>query len=305
MIQDIYPEKLDNSYVNIQPSEGDTLLFYDEKGRVLLSFDEPSGEIFFPLYGKEDLSGDARDSHDFTFLFSVSERNFFLTECPVEFTGNFSYYSLREIRAFKTVSKSLVYAAYTGYHLWKWYADNKFCGRCGKLLYRDGSRKLFSLLNPSVKESDEPAQKTERALVCPSCGNRIYPRINPAVIVGVVNGDRLLITKYRHGYANSALVAGFTEIGETLEETVAREVMEEVGLKVKNIRYYKSQPWGMALDILTGFYCEVDGDDTIKMDENELKYAEWVNRDEIELQPSDYSLTNEMMKKFKNGERIF
>ena len=99
-----------------------------------------------------------------------------------------------------------------------------------------------------------------------------------------------------------ALVAGFAEIGETLEETVQREVMEEVGLKVKNIRYYKSQPWGMALDILTGFFCELDGDNSIKMDESELKYAEWVKREDVVLQPSDYSLTNEMMKLFRDGK---
>lgn len=78
--------------------------------------------------------------------------------------------------------------------------------------------------------------------------------------------------------------------------------MEEVGLKVKNIRYYKSQPWGMASDILMGYFCEVDGDDDIFMDESELKYAEWVYREDIVLQPSDYSLTNEMMKIFKENK---
>ena len=142
----------------------------------------------------------------------------------------------------------------------------------------------------------------ERAKVCPVCGNRIYPRINPAVIVGVINGSRLLLTKYKTGYGHNALVAGFTEIGETFEETVQREVMEEVGLKVKNIRYYKSQPWGIALDILAGFYCEVDGDDTIRRDDSELKYAEWVEREAIELQPTNDSLTNEMMRMFREGK---
>ena len=94
-------------------------------------------------------------------------------------------------------------------------------------------------------------------------------------------------------------MAGFTEIGETLEETVAREVMEETGVRVKNIRYYKSQPWGMAQDILAGFFCEADGDAQIRMDENELRYAQWVKREEIELQPNNLSLTNEMMRMFK------
>ncbi len=80
--------------------------------------------------------------------------------------------------------------------------------------------------------------------------------------------------------------------------------MEEAGLHVRNIRYYKSQPWGMASDLLVGFYCDVDGDDTIKMDESELKYAQWLGREEIELQPYEHSLTNEMMKLFKSGAEL-
>ena len=115
------------------------------------------------------------------------------------------------------------------------------------------------------------------------------------------NGDKLLLTKYRKGFTPFALIAGFTEIGETLEETVSREVMEEAGLRVKNIQYYKSQPWGVVDDLLAGFYCEVDGDTDIHMDASELKLAEWKTRDEIELQPNDFSLTNEMMREFKEG----
>lgn len=139
-------------------------------------------------------------------------------------------------------------------------------------------------------------------MVCPGCGYTAYPRIMPAVIVGVTNGDKILITRYRVGYGHNALIAGFTEIGETLEETVAREVMEEAGVRVKNIRYYKSQPWGFANDILMGFYCDVDGDTEIHMDDQELKQAGWVEREQIQLQPDNFSLTNEMMEKFKNGE---
>ena len=138
-------------------------------------------------------------------------------------------------------------------------------------------------------------------MVCPSCGKTFYPRIMPAVIVGVKNGDKLLLTRYRTGFRYNALIAGFTEIGETMEETVQREVMEEAGIRVKNIHYYKSQPWGTANDILLGFYCDVDGDDRITMDPEELKYAEWVQREDIVLQPGEFSLTNEMMKRFKEN----
>ena len=117
--------------------------------------------------------------------------------------------------------------------------------------------------------------------------------------MGVIKDDCILITRYKQGYAHNALVAGFTEIGETLEQTVAREVMEETGIKVKNIHYYKSQPWGIAQDLLIGFFCEADGDCEIHMDQNELKYAEWVNQKDVVLQPNSASLTNEMMQVFR------
>lgn len=185
---------------------------------------------------------------------------------------------MRSVKCAGSFRERMLFVLFIGYHLWKWYNDNRFCGKCGHRLLID---------------------EDERALRCPDCGNIIYPRINPAVIVGVIKQDRLLITRYRRDYAHNALVAGFAEIGETLEETVAGEVMEETGVSVKNIRYYKSQPWGNAQDILVGFFCEADGDGEIRMDEKELKYADWVRREDIELQLDDLSLTNEMMKVFK------
>ena len=111
------------------------------------------------------------------------------------------------------------------------------------------------------------------------------------------------MSKYAgRSYKKYALLAGFTEIGETVEETVAREVMEEVGLKVKNIRYYKSQPWAFSDTLLMGFYCYLDGDAEVTLDEEELALAEWFERDEIPVEPSRDSLTNEMIIKFKQGE---
>ena len=135
---------------------------------------------------------------------------------------------------------------------------------------------------------------------CPDCGNMVFPKIAPAVIVGVTDGDRILMTKYAdREYKKYALIAGFTEIGETAEQTVEREVMEEVGLSVKNIRYYKSQPWSFSDTLLFGFFAELDGDPEVHLDEHELALARWCTRDEI---PEDdgVSLTREMMRVFKN-----
>lgn len=277
MIQDIFPAKFYNHFENQKASESDSAFLFSE-GKVLVRYNQNSKNLTFPTCGVFSEKGLSA-----TYLFSIDNQKYFLIPDGAELPAglkNFSFYTPRQLRDMPLSSKVDIFAVFSAYHLWKWYDDNMFCGHCGHALEHD---------------------TVERALFCPECKTKIYPRINPAVIIGIIKGDQILITKYRTGYAHSALVAGFTEFGETLEQTVEREVMEEVGLKVKNIRYYKSQPWALAQDLLAGFFCEVDGDDKIKMDEGELKYAEWVGREEIELQPNDYSLTNEMMKMFKSG----
>ena len=276
MIQDIFPSKLNNSYRTDAITKSDDLIIIHSDGKILLKVDENGKTISFPRL--KDFSIDLKP----LYFFEIDGENFYYnTETNTDTTSlpeGFQFYTMRQIRNEYLYPKHYVFASYTAIHLIDWYEANRFCGKCG---------------------TKNEHSKSERALVCPNCGRTRYPRINPAVIVGVKNGDKLLLTKYKTGFAHNALVAGFTEIGETMEETVEREVMEETGLKVKNIRYYKSQPWGIASDILLGYYCDVDGDDTITMDESELKYAQWVSREDIELQPLDYSLTNEMMKMFK------
>ena len=98
------------------------------------------------------------------------------------------------------------------------------------------------------------------------------------------------------------MLAGFTEIGESVEETVKREVMEEVGLHVKNLRYYKSQPWSFSDTLLMGFFAEVKGDDSITLDREELALAEWFERENIPVSESDISLTSEMIEYFRNHQ---
>ena len=271
MIQDIAPDRLDNSFANRTPCSEDWILIFDNDGKLYVSAQD--GRIRFTT-GRE-VSPDGA-----VYLFSVNDDRYFLApeHTTTDLTG-FEYRTIRELRDIGQGKE--IFAAFTAYHLWRWYADNRRCGRCG-------GRTGF--------------HQTERALQCEDCGNVIYPRINPAVIVGVIKGDCLLITRYRTGFAHNALVAGFAEIGETLEQTVQREVMEETGVRVRNIRYYKSQPWGIAQDLLMGFYCEAEEGSVIHMDPNELKYAEWVRQEEIVLQPNDLSLTNEMMKQFKIGK---
>lgn len=282
MIQDILPKKLYNSYLPDKRVEGNSIILIHKNGDFLIRVNEDDKSILFPRYSDFD----SMSGSDTVYLFSIDNEDFFLLQNYEDWESlllpeGFDFCNMKKLRNYYLSPKHYIFAAFTAIQLAEWYEGTVFCGKCG---------------------TKNQNSSTERARVCPNCGKTVYPRINPAVIVGVINGDKLLLTKYKTGFAHNALVAGFTEIGETMEETVSREVMEETGIKVKNIRYYKSQPWGIASDILMGFFCDCDGDDNIIMDASELKYAEWVNRQDIILQPLDYSLTNEMMRMFKEGQ---
>ncbi|MCD7954424.1 MAG: NAD(+) diphosphatase [Lachnospiraceae bacterium] len=204
-------------------------------------------------------------------------------EEELSLTEFFPGYSWEKIERMRTVGpKEAAFAGVTGLQLYEWYQSRRFCPACGKHMVHS---------------------EKERMMHCPSCGQIEYPKICPAVIVAVTDGDRILLTKYAgRSFRNYALIAGFAEIGETLEETVEREVLEEVGLRVKNIRYYKSQPWSFTDTLLTGFFAEVDRDTHIRMDEKELSVAKWCTREEV---PEDdgVSLTREMMDVFKSGKQ--
>lgn len=279
MIQDIGPHDFNIVFKDEEPDAGSKIIFLSE-GKIYVL--EKEKVIDFPTYADIDFI----NQDDLQYLFSMDDDKYFryhldgMSDIADMYQNAAGVWKTRhELR--QTAPKEQTLVAITAMHLDGWYEKNKFCGACG-------TRTVYD--------------KEERMMRCPKCNNMIYPRINPAVIVGVTNGDEILLTKYRgREYKNYALVAGFTEIGESFEETVRREVMEEVGVRVKNIRYFASQPWGIANDLLLGYYCELDGDETIHMDEHELKYAQWIRREDIELQPDDYSLTNEMMHRFKQG----
>lgn len=280
MIHEIFPKSLDNQYhKEISPEDDDFVLIF-KRHDVLI---KDSDLIEFPSVGQFRT---VSDDKDLRYLFRIDDKKYFASPSAIESDGagdveslgiqGFKYANVRNLRAVLAKPKDRLFAAITGKHICDWYRDNVYCGRCGQKMHHS---------------------EIERAMVC-DCGYTCYPRIMPAVIVAVTNGDKILLTKYSSGYKHYALIAGFNEIGETLEETVSREVMEEVGLKVKNITYYKSQPWGIANDLLAGYFCELDGDDKITLDERELAHAEWVDRKDVPGHYDDFALTNEMMMYF-------
>lgn len=280
MIQDI-PEKFNNNFL-IKPSEDGSVVLIFRGSELMTGRDEKGRGLWLPKAEELTETGRACFDADNAYVFSIGSAEYFmyLGDEDIEAPAGFAYEEVRGIR--QTENKDICFAAATGWHLRQWYRDNRFCGRCGQPMGRDTD---------------------ERAMRCRKCGNVVYPKIAPAVIVGVTNGDKILLTKYADRvYKRYALIAGFTEIGETAEETVAREVMEETGVRVKNIRYYKSQPWGTDQDLLMGFFADLDGDEKITMDESELSTAEWVGRDDVPEKDDGISLTREMMRVFREGK---
>lgn len=277
MIQDIAPHQYNNAYQTVPPDKDSIALYYEKN--VCLMKRNGSG-MSFPTFAElERLNEDIYE--DSTYLFSIDEKRFYLVnEINIE---PLSGCTLENTEVFRTAEpRYLAFAGITGYQLFNWYAGHKYCGKCGHLTRKD--EKL-------------------RMLYCDNCGSMEFPKICPATIIGVTDGSRILLSKYAgRTYKKYALIAGYTEIGETVEETVRREVMEEVGLKVKNIRYYKSQPWSFSDTLLIGFFCDLNGEDKITLDEEELALAEWFERENLPEVTSGESLTNEMIMKFKNGE---
>ena len=274
MIQDIEPKHLYNQYRPCE-STADSKILVFRGGDALVSRREDG--IVLPE--RALLAGGLQNE---IYLFSVDETPYFLAELAPDWPLPEGF-MFDNVRAHRTLApRDSVYAEMTGWHLYNWYRDNRFCGRCGGETQRDGKLRM---------------------LACPRCGNQIFPKICPAIIAAVVDGDRILLTKYAgRAYKNYALIAGFTEIGETAEDTVRREVFEETGVHVKNLRYFATQPWGIDADLLLGYFAELDGSPEIHMDAEELALAGWYRRGEIEPPKDHVSLTNTMIQAFLDDE---
>ena len=248
-----------------------------------------AGALRFPFY--EQLSPAAQALH-WRYAFTLGGRRFFLADAEdaspdalatlaaLPEGGTLTSVPSKDYR--NLGPREAVFAAAVSESLHRWYRANRFCGHCGT----------------PMRDSE-----TERAMVCPDCGLTVYPKLCPAVIVAVTDGDRLLLTRYQgRAFRRYALVAGFAEIGEPIEDTVRREVFEETGLRVKHLRYYKSQPWVFTDSLLFGFWCELDGSDAVTVQQSELSEARWHRRDEIPDDFSGISLTGEMIERFRQGK---
>ncbi|WP_322609707.1 NAD(+) diphosphatase [Pontiella agarivorans] len=190
-------------------------------------------------------------------------------------------YELSDIRSLHSQLETELYAL-IGYasQILTWRENHQFCSRCGT--------------------KAEPSEK-ERAMICPACGLQNYPRISPSMIVAVTRGDELLMARGHHFPEGLySVVAGFVEPGESLEQCVAREVMEETGLEIKNIQYHSSQPWPFPHSLMVGFTADYAGGE-IRIDPKEIEDAGWYTAENLpEKIPSKSTIARALIDDYLN-----
>ncbi|WP_439182476.1 NAD(+) diphosphatase [Carboxylicivirga taeanensis] len=275
MINEILPHSFNvqyNSEASLQPD--DYILHYTDHS-ILLNC---AGTTFLPPQWKDVQNSIHKE--DCTYLFSLNDKQCFL--CPTPSGNNQSPLQYQDINIFRTLPKEIGWICILGFQLHNWYTNHQYCGKCG---------------------APTQLKTSERAIVCSACSTTNYPTISPAIIVAVICNDKLLLARGSHfPEGRYSLVAGYADVGETLEETVAREVKEEVGLDVKNIRYYRNHPWPLSGSLMIGFIAEADDQQPITPDNKEIVEAAWFRRDNLPPHSPHISISGEMIDKFKKGE---
>jgi len=191
----------------------------------------------------------------------------------VSLPAGFEWISFRD--AFRTFSPDVQHPVSRGKMLQEWARSHRYCGSCGT-----------------------PTDVSDREYVrsCPSCGDMWYPRMAPAVIVRITKGDSILLarnSRFPGGFYSH--IAGFVDPGESLDQTVQREVSEEVGLRVKNIKFFDSQFWPMPHSLMLAFTAEADGDEDPVPDGVEITDARWFTRDAMPEIPGPGSIAGRML----------
>jgi len=188
---------------------------------------------------------------------------------------NTNFMNVRHL--YRTSNEYLFYLAGLGRQIADWDRSFRFCGKCG--IRTENSEK-------------------ERAKICPDCGHVSYPKISPAMICSITRGDEILLARgSKFSQPVYSVLAGFVEPGETLEETVEREVMEETGISVKNIKYFGSQPWPFSSSMMIAFTAEYESG-VIKIDNKEILDAGWFTADNFPMLPTPHSIAHRLILNF-------
>ncbi|MEZ5359525.1 MAG: NAD(+) diphosphatase [Candidatus Zixiibacteriota bacterium] len=223
----------------------------------------------------EDASQFGNDLNDIIHFGNLDGRPCYVGEFAGEIPAGYKTEHLRT--TYHVLGAELFAVARHAFHIGYWHKTSKFCGICG----------ASTEIHPK-----------ENAKICPVCKHMLFPRISPAVIVAVVRGNKILLARAKKFTRPIySTLAGFVEMGENLEQCIHREIMEEVGITVKNIRYFGSQPWPFPNSLMIGFTAEHAGGE-IELDENEMLEAGWFDKDHLPPGPDKMSIAYRLITWF-------
>lgn len=271
MLHEIYPHSVSITYENVPPEKdsrvigisGDKLIFAKVGGQL-------TGIPFSCVAGE----------HDAYFIARIDGMAwYYICVDSIADIGNCTAISASDVRSIG--ERVTAFAAALALEHYRWRQDTRFCPRCG---------------------CEMAHSEKERAMCCTACSKVVYPSVSPAVIVLITDGNRCFLARGKHyGAKFYSLIAGYVEAGESLEQAVCREVMEETGLRICNLRYVTSQPWPYSASIMVGFVAQLDGSDVPAINEEELEEAKWFSRDEIPIHPNEQSVAALLMDMFRRS----
>ena len=216
------------------------------------------------------------------YLGQLDHHHCYSVEVPEETVApvGMAFEGLRQI--YGRLDESLFRIATRAVQIVDWDRTHQFCGRCGAPM---------------------EAKATERAKLCPRCGLHHFPRLAPAIIVLVERGHALLLARSRHFTQGMySVIAGFVEPGETLEEAVVREVREETGISIRDIKYFGSQPWPFPHSLMIGFTAAYESGEIV-LEDSEIEDAGWFTRDNLPPLPGKISIARRLIDGFLEKQK--
>ncbi|AIQ15096.1 NUDIX hydrolase [Paenibacillus durus] len=257
--------------VDAEPGfDGLAYWFIFSSGRLLVT--ESSGSIGIPLAQSAELL--RVDPVRTLYLGTFEDTPCFAVEIQADAAEpeGMAFRPLRSL--YDEVDEDLFHLAGKAIQMLAWDDTHQYCGRCG-------TKTVLS--------------EAERSRKCPNCGLVSYPRLAPAVITAILKDKQILLAHAQHFQNNMyGLIAGFVEPGETLEDCVKREIMEEVGIKVNNIRYFGSQQWPFPHSLMVGFLAEYESGE-ITVDGEEIVHADWFEPGNLPVIPSNVSIARKII----------
>jgi NAD+ diphosphatase len=251
-----------------------SIIFVADSDKLLIKREE--GEVMFP--GLNDFSPDLVNGKETEYLGTLGGSHCFCLPYreTIVIPDGFVFKSLRMMLR-EGVDENLGLVASRAIHIADWSRRSKYCGVCGGLTEKNDG---------------------ERAKKCPSCENIIYPRISPAIIIAVVKDGKLLLA-HNKGFKERwySTLAGFIEPGESIEACAQREVEEEVGVRIKNIKYFASQPWPFPDSLMIGLTAEYESGE-VTPDGVEIDDADFFSADGLPETPGRNSVAGRLIEWF-------